>query len=48
MEWKIRFWLQPLELISVRESDKTPVQITLRLVGEIQKEDATYTNVSNT
>ena len=32
--------------MSVRESDKTPIQITLKLVGEIQKEDTTYTTVS--
>lgn len=38
---------EPLELMSVRKSDNTPVQITLRLVGEIQKEDVTYTSVMN-
>ena len=34
-----------MEVTSNRLSDNSPVRITFRLVGEIQKEDATYTQV---
>ena len=36
-----------MEVTSNRLSDNSPVRITFRLVGEIQKEDATYTQVFN-
>ncbi|XP_057371400.1 piwi-like protein Siwi [Daphnia carinata] len=38
---------QPLELFSKRLSDNSDVVISFRLVGEIQKEDSTYTTVMN-
>jgi len=38
---------QPLELHSKRVSDGSDVMVSFRLVGEIHKEDATYTSVMN-
>jgi hypothetical protein len=39
------FCIQPLELHSKRVSDGSDVMVSFRLVGEIHKEDATYTTV---
>lgn len=39
------FYFQPLELHSKRVSDGSDVMVSFRLVGEIHKEDATYTTV---
>ena len=37
---------QPMQLVTNRRSDDSPVTIQLRLVGEVKKEDATHINVS--
>jgi aubergine-like protein len=39
--------LQPIELISVRNSDETPIRITLRLVGDLAQGDAHYIQFFN-
>ena len=37
--------MKPLEVFSNRLSDNIPIKITFRFVGEVHKEDPTYTSV---
>ncbi len=37
--------MKPLEVFSNRLSDNIPIKINFRFVGEIHKEDPTYTSV---
>lgn len=45
--YAIKRFDRPLELMSKRKSDDSPVKIIIKLVGEIHKEDTTYTSVMN-
>ena len=38
---------QPLELISIRKSDETPIRITVRLVGDLMQGDSHYLQFFN-